>query len=116
VTKGTARPKPIVAQMKIPPDAMKNLWGRWKGLRGEVGTKTEVVFRFERNAGKDAVFVDIPAQKAKGIPVITASLVDDLLSLRIPGAEYHGILNGNKIEGGYKPTGGEYIPLTLTKE
>jgi tetratricopeptide (TPR) repeat protein len=116
VIKGAAKPKPIVTQMKIPPDAMKNLLGLWKGLRGEVGTKTEVVFRFERNAGRDTVFVDIPAQKAIGIPVITASLIDDFLLLRIPGAEYHGILNGNKIEGGYKPTGGDYIPLTLTKE
>ena len=116
VTKGAAKPKPIVTQMKIPPDAMKNLLGRWRGPLGEIGPKTEVVFRFERNAGKDAVFVDIPAQNAIGIPVITASLIDDFLLLRIPGAEYHGILNGNKIEGGYKPTGGEYIPLTLTKE
>jgi tetratricopeptide (TPR) repeat protein len=117
VTKGAAKPKPIVTQMKIPPDAMKNLLGRWKGPRGDPGPDPEVIFRFERNAGKDAVFVDIPVKNAKGIPVITASLIDDFLSLRIAGAEYHGILNGNKIEGAYRPTGqGDNIPFTLTKE
>ena len=115
LTKGAAKPKPIVTQMKIPPDAMKNLLGRWKGLRGDPGPDPEVIFRFERNDGKNAVFIDIPVQNAIGIPVITASLIDGFLLLRIPGAEYHGILNGNKIEGAYKPTGQDYVPLTLTK-
>jgi tetratricopeptide (TPR) repeat protein len=117
VTKSSGKPKPIVTQMKMPPDAMKNLLGRWKGTLGTPG-KFEVVFRFERNAGKDAVFVDFPVQLTTGIPAITVSLIEDTLWLRmITGAEYNGILNGNKIEGAYKYTGqGDSIPLTLTKE
>ena len=91
---------------------MTKLLGRW---RGSLGTVTPV-FRFERNAaGKNEIYIDIPQQNVKSVPVLKVSLVDGSLLLKIVGGEYTGKLEGNKINGTLKAQG-QNIPLSLTKE
>ena len=113
VTKGAKFPPPVT-QIDLPADVMKKLLGRWSG---SLGTVTPV-FRFERNAaGKDEIYLDIPQQNVKSMPVLKASFVDGNLLLKIVGGEYAGKLEGNKINGALKPdTQGQNVPLSLTKE
>jgi hypothetical protein len=111
VTKGAKFP-PQVAQIDLPADVMKKLLGRWNGTMSVLS----VTFRFETNAaGKNAIFIDIPQQNVKSMPVLKASLVDGSLLLKIVGAEYTGKLEGNKINGALKSQG-QNVPLSLTKE
>ena len=75
-----------------------------------------MIFRFETSAaGKNAIFVDIPQQDVKSMPVLKASLTEGNLSLKIIGWEFNGKLEGNKINGTFK-TQSQNIPLSLTKE
>ena len=111
VTKGASFPPPVT-QIELPADVMKKLLGRWSG---SLSVLTFVV-RFERSAaGKDAIFIDIPQQNVKSMPVLKATLTDGQLSLKIVGAEYVGKLEGNKINGTFKARG-QNIPVPLTKE
>jgi len=103
---------PPVSQVDIPAEAMNKLLGRWNGNMGQV----VLIFCFEKSAaGKNAVWLDIPVQNVKKMPVLKASMIEDKISLRIAGAEYSGKLNGNKIDGLFKQNG-QTIPLLLTKE
>jgi hypothetical protein len=111
VTKGAKFPPPVT-QIDLPADLIKKLLGRWSG---NLGTVTPT-FRFERNAaGKNEIFIDIPQQNVKSMPVLKASLVDGSLFFKLSGAEYTGKLEGNKINGTLKSQG-QNIPLSLTKE
>ena len=114
LTKG-AKFEEQAAQVDIPADVMKKLLGRWKGKISVVS----VIFRFEQNAaGKNVIFIDSPEQQIKGQPVLKASLVDGVLTLKMAGAEYSGKLSGNKIDGVVKPVGqtSVSVPLPITKE
>ena len=102
------------AQIDLSADAMKLLSGRWVGKIGPLS----MVFRFEGNAaGKPAVFIDVPEQKAIGLVVAKATLTDGTLSLDVPAAfgKYVGKLSGNKIDGTWTQNKQD-IPLSLTKE
>ena len=112
MTKGKYVPPP--SAIEISAENMKQLLGRWSG---KIGPLT-VVLRFERNAdGKFAILFDSPDQKAIGLPVNKATLIDGTLSLKIAGgvADYTGKLSGNKIDGTWKQAGKD-TPLSLTKE
>jgi hypothetical protein len=111
VTKGAKFPPPA-SQVDLPADLMKQLLGRWTG---NLGTITPT-FRFERNAaGKSVIYIDIPQQNVKAMPVLKASLADGSLVLKIAGGEFRGKLEGNKINGTLKAQN-QNIPLVLTKE
>lgn len=111
VTKGAKFPPPV-AQIDLPADLMKKLLGRWKGPLSVLS----IIFRFETNAaGKNAIFVDIPQQDVKSMPVLKASLTEGNLSLKIIGSEFIGKLEGSKINGTFK-TQNQNIPVSLTKE
>jgi len=70
----------------------------------------------ERNAaGKSVIYIDIPQQNVKAMPVLKASLADGSLVLKIAGGEFRGKLEGNKINGTLKAQN-QNIPLVLTKE
>jgi len=102
------------AQIDLSADAMKLLLGRWTGKIGPLS----MVFRFEGNAaGKPAVFIDVPEQKAIGLVVAKATLTDGTLSLDVPAVfgKYVGKLSGNKIDGTWTQNKQD-IPLSLTKE
>jgi hypothetical protein len=112
LVKGTyAPPAPVV---KIPPEAVKQLLGRWTGQVANI----PMVIRFEQNAaGKIVVLMDSPTQNAKDIPVSSTTFADGKLSLKVARVlgEYVGTLNGNKIDGTWTQ-GGNKLPLVLTKE
>jgi hypothetical protein len=102
------------AQIDLSADAMKLLLGRWTG---KIGPLT-MVFRFERNAtGQSAVLIDVPEQKAVGLAVGKATLIDDTLSLDVPAVfgKYVGKLSGDKIDGTWSQNKQD-IPLSLIKE
>jgi hypothetical protein len=90
---------------------MKKLTGRWKGSLSILS----IIFRFEAAAGKNAIFVDIPQQDVKSMPVLKASMTDGNLVLKIAGAEFAGKIEGNTINGSFKSYA-QSTPLVLTKE
>jgi hypothetical protein len=108
-------PPPVV---NIPPEARKQLLGRWSG-KLDKGT---FVLRFEQKAEKYVVLIDIepPAGQqggAKDMLIPSTVLADGKLTLKIAGgaAEYSGTLSGDKIDGTFVQ-GPNKIPLVLTKE
>jgi hypothetical protein len=113
VIKG-AKVEPVITQVDIPAESFKQLLGRWNG---KLNTAS-VVVRFEQKAGgKSAIFIDVPDQNQKDIPVLKASLSGDTLTLKFAGAEYGGKLAGNKIDGTVKIIAQNVIlPLSLTKQ
>jgi hypothetical protein len=105
--------QPAAAKIDIPPAEMKKLLGRWTGQISGIS----ISFTFERTtAGKDSISMDIPQQNAKAVPVLSASLTDGNLSLKVATMEYSGKVSGDKIEGSLKPANQNSIPLQLTKE
>jgi hypothetical protein len=111
VTKGAKFPPPVT-QIDLPADVMTKLLGRWSG---NLGTVTPI-FRFEKDkAGKSTIYIDIPQQNVKSMPVLKASMVNGSLMLKIVGGEYTGKLEGNKINGTLKAQNQD-IPLSLAKE
>jgi len=112
LTKGAYVPPPLV--VNIPPEAVKQLLGRWTGQIANIPT----VIRFEQNAaGKIVVLMDSPTQNAKDLPVSSTTFADGKLTLKIASVmgEYAGTLNGETISGTWTQ-GGKPVPLTLTKE
>jgi hypothetical protein len=112
LARGTYVPPP--PEVNIPQEAMQQLLGRWTG---KIANLT-IVLRFEKNAaGKFAVLMDSPDQKAMGIPVSSATLTKDKLLLKVAAVfgEYNATLSGNKIDGTWTQ-GGKPMPLVLTKE
>ena len=106
--------KAPLSQIELDADAMRQLEGRWAGNLGPLS----VVFRFERNAaGKPIIFLDSPDQKAMGIPVTQANLVDATLTIEVPAVmgKYNGKLNDDKVDGTWTQMG-KPIPLVLTRQ
>ncbi len=112
LVKGTYVPPPPV--VNIPPEAVKQLLGRWTGQVANI----PIVIRFEKSAaGKIVVLMDSPTQNAKDIPASSTTFADGKLSMKVARVfgEYVGTLNGNKIDGTWTQ-GGNKLPLALTKE
>jgi hypothetical protein len=116
LVRGKYTPPPVV--VNIPPEARKQLLGRWSG---KLGAAT-FTLRFEQKAEKFTVLIDIqpPAGQpggTKDMPIPSTTLADGKLSLKIAGgaAEYSGALSGDKIDGTFIQ-GQNKIPLVLTKE
>ena len=116
LVKGKYVPPPPV--VNIPPEAMKQLLGRWSGKLD----KATLIVRFEQKAGKYVVLVDMEAPGAppgalpKDMPVPSAVLANGKLTLKVAGglAEINGTLSGDKIEGTVIQ-GNNKIPIVLTK-
>jgi len=110
---------PPAPEVNIAAEAMKPLLGRWSGkIKINEAISLTIVVRFEQTAaGKFVVLMDSPDQKAKDIPVSSATLTKDKLLLKVAAVmgEYNATLTGNKIDGTWTQ-GGNPIPLTLTKE
>jgi hypothetical protein len=103
----------VITQVDIPAASLKQLLGRWNGKLNNAS----VVVRFEQKAGKSAIFIDVPDQNQKDIPILKASLSGETLTLKFAGAEYSGKLAGNKIDGTVKISAqNAVLPLILTKE
>jgi hypothetical protein len=112
---------PPPPDIKISAEDMKQLLGRWSGkLKINDTISLTFVIRFEQpEPGKNAIFLDSPDQKAKDIPVTSASMTDGKLIIKVAAVmgEYSATLSGNKLDGTWKqPQMPQPIPLTLTKE
>lgn len=103
----------------VPPQAADPLAGVWQGqVTGKPGT-FHIYFTIEKtDGGNYAAKVDIPAQKARAIPVTAVrwtppSLLLDMSSF---GIEFQGRMaeSGDRIEGRFK-IGPEDLPLVLSR-
>lgn len=90
--------------------------GAWKGELEVQGNKLEMIFHIEDKSGVVSATLDIPMQKAMGLPMDKASFNDPNVELGFTqaGIAYKGILKGNRIEGKFTQAGME-MPLNLTK-
>jgi hypothetical protein len=100
--------------LDLPEEITRLLSGRWNGQLGPL----TIVFRFETSeAGDFVAFIDVPNQKAKGIPVTDAGFSDGELFLEVKGisSEFKGQISGNELAGQWIQAG-KSNPLTLAKE
>lgn len=90
--------------------------GAWKGQLDIQGTSLELIFNFEEKDGQFSATLDIPAQKAAGLPLDKAAYEDPELTLGLSaaGISYKGRLSGDKIEGTFVQAGMQ-LPLTLNR-
>lgn len=90
--------------------------GAWKGNLEIQGNVLELIFNFDEKNGQFAATLDIPAQKAAGLPFDKAEFKNPELNLSLAaaGLSYKGKLNGDKIEGTFSQAGMQ-LPLNLSK-
>lgn len=96
--------------------AIAQINGAWKGQLDIQGTALELIFNFEEKDGQLSATLDIPAQKAAGLPFDKATLEgsDVNLGLSAAGLSYKGKLSNDKIEGTFVQAGMQ-LPLTLSR-
>lgn len=90
--------------------------GAWKGELEVQGTKLEMIFHIEDKSSVVSATLDIPLQKAMGLPLDKAAFNDPNVELGFTqaGIAYKGVLKGNTIEGTFTQAGMQ-LPLTLNK-
>lgn len=90
--------------------------GAWKGNLEVQGTKMELIFKIEEQGDAISATLDIPMQKAMGLPLDKAEFTnpDLVLGMSQAGISYKGTLKGEVIEGTFYQAGME-LPLNLTK-
>lgn len=95
---------------------LAQIGGAWKGTLDVQGTKLEMIFHIEDKGAELSATLDIPMQKAMGLPLDKASFNDPNVELGFTqaGIAYNGVLKGNTIEGKFTQAGME-MPLNLTK-
>ncbi len=95
---------------------LAQIGGAWKGALDVQGTKLEMIFHIEEKGAELSATLDIPMQKAIGLPLDKASFNDPNVELGFTqaGIAYKGVLKGNTIEGKFTQAGME-MPLNLTK-
>lgn len=95
---------------------LAQIGGTWKGELDVQGTKLEMIFHIEEKGAELSATLDIPMQKAMGLPLDKASFNDPNVELGFTqaGIAYKGVLKGNTIEGKFTQAGME-MPLNLSK-
>jgi hypothetical protein len=100
--------------LELPREAVDLLLGKWNGRIGP----DNIVLRFEKTKKGDCIgFIDIPAQRSKGLPVTTAKMRDGKIILKVKsiGGEFMGVLSNGNLAGDWKQKGISN-PLSLTKQ
>jgi len=95
----------------------QDITGQWFGAINVQGTKLNFVFNITKTDDTYAATMDIPEQKAAGIPLSSISFQNPNLKMGIEmaGIEYIGTLNAsNEIIGNFNQ-GGVAYPLNLSK-
>lgn len=94
----------------------QSLVGDWKGVLAVQGAELELVFHVEKADDAYTASMDVPLQKAMGIPVEKTELVGKNVTFSIPAAQITvvGTLEGNTITAEYEQMGQKF-PLVLTK-
>jgi hypothetical protein len=99
-----AKGKYEVPGFAMPAESMKRLLGEWAG--NTEPSKMAIVFRFETtSSGKLAVFMDVPDQRVKGVPVKDFTFNADQITIKLPGLSgdtYTGQISGNSMKGTFK--------------
>jgi hypothetical protein len=110
-------------KLSLPEDTMEQLSGKWNGKLPAWDKKSDpmnLIFKFEKSKSGDFFgFMDIPAQRAKNMPVTEANLSDGKLILKIKGAlvvTFKGQLSGDKLVGEWATAGETGTILSLKKE
>ncbi len=90
--------------------------GDWKGSLEVQGNKLELIFHITETDDTYAATMDVPMQKAMGIPVDKVEVSDGKITMNVSVAQikYSGKIDENKIEGEYEQAGMK-LPLTLEK-
>lgn len=94
----------------------QSLVGDWKGLLTVQGVELELVFHVDKAGDAYTSTMDVPLQKAMGIPVEKTELEGANVTFSIPAAQVTvvGTLEGNTITAEYAQMGQKF-PLVLTK-
>lgn len=95
-------------------DDMTRLRGLWKAPVGPV----EITLRFETtDDGRHWAYLDVPAQRIGGLPLTTASLADDTLTLSIApiGATMTATVRASELVGTWQQ-GPQSVPVTFTRQ
>lgn len=95
----------------------QNITGQWFGAIDLQGTKLDFVFNINKTGDTYTATMDIPEQKAQGIPLSAISFQNPAvkMGIEIAGIEYNGTLNAsNEIIGTFSQGGANY-PLNLSK-
>jgi hypothetical protein len=116
--------KAATVALKLNAESFALLKGKWQGQlevpnpQGGPKQLLDLVLRFETNArGEYLGFVDSPAQKAMGIVISEATLVEGKLAIKLPAVrgEYNATLVGKTMTGEWSQGGGK-LPLTMTRQ
>lgn len=95
----------------------QDITGKWFGAIDVQGTKLNFIFNISQTGNTYTATMDIPEQKAAGIPLSSISFQNQNLKMGIEmaGIEYIGTLNAsNEIIGNFNQ-GGAVYPLNLSK-
>jgi pimeloyl-ACP methyl ester carboxylesterase len=95
----------------------QEITGQWNGLLKVQGAQLRVVFHITKTAAGYSATMDSPDQGASGIPVTSATFVNNQLKLIVPALkmEYAGELAGKFVKGTFTQ-GGMSIPMDLARE
>lgn len=90
--------------------------GAWKGSLDLQGNVLEMTFNIEEKDGAITATLDIPAQKAMGLPMDKATFESPQLELgmKAAGLSYKGVLKGDQIEGAFSQ-GGMDMAMNLSR-
>lgn len=94
----------------------QNFKGDWKGAINIQGNSLELIFHVKEKDSNYTTTLDIPMQKAMGIPVSKTEVSGNSITLDASNLKikYTGTLKNEKIEGTFNQMGMQ-LPLTLTK-
>jgi hypothetical protein len=110
--------KPASAPVAITTPAVAGIDGRWEGSIDTPGGALGVVFIASTAGGKTTTLMDVPAQKANGIPTL-AKREGQKVTLDVPGVRgsFTGDLSADgKSIAGFWDQMGQSLALTLTKK
>lgn len=93
----------------------QNFKGDWKGAVNIQGNSLELIFHISEKDNKYSSTLDIPKQKAMGIPISKTEVSNTSITIDAPNLKikYTGILKAGKIVGTFNQAGIK-LPLTLT--
>lgn len=96
----------------------QDISGEWHGKINVMGTELGFSFDFTKKDNSYSGKMNVPQQKAFGIPLSTVAFQDNLLTIRFDpaGMTYTGKLNTDNIFEGTFSQNGQNLPLNLGRE
>ena len=110
--------KPASANAAITTPAVAGIDGQWEGSLDTPAGELGVIFRASTAGGKTTTLMDVPAQKASGIPTL-AKRDGQKVTLEVPGVggSFSGTLSADgKSIAGFWDQMGQSLGLTLAKK